>query len=263
MRFTLTALLTTGGLCLLMFVMMWLGLRLGSRHRARRTDDKEPSSTVETAVFGLLGLLLAFTFYGAASRFDLHRQLDVDEANAIGTAWLRIDLLPEESRAGLRTSFREYVDARVAFDRTMEDRSTHDAAIRHTAALQQDIWSRALEACPADCDPGTKNLVFSSLNAMFDIATTQIMATHIHPPRIMYALLFALAMVASMLTGYTLAGQRPRSWFHLLAFPVILAMTIYVVFDVEYPRRGTIRITEFDDLLENYQQEMRMQSVRR
>jgi hypothetical protein len=263
MRFTLTAVLITGGLCLGMFAMLWIGLRIGSRHLAKRTDDKLGNSTVETAVFGLLGLLLAFTFYGAASRFDWHRQLDVDEANAIGTAWLRIDLLPEETRPGLRKSFSEYVGARVAFDSTMEDRSTHDAAVRRSQALQQDIWNQALAGCPADCNPGTKNLVFSSLNAMFDIATTQVMATHIHPPFVMYVLLFALALVASLLTGYALAGQRPRSWLHLGAFPAILAVTVYVTLNVEYPRRGTIRITEFDRLLETYQEEMGAQSVRR
>src|SRR5262245_39597570 len=126
MRFTWTAVLAAGGLCVSMLLVMWGGLRLGSRRLAKHPGDKLGSSTVETAVFGLLGLLLAFVFYGAAGRFDYHRELDVQEANSIGTAYLRIDLLPEESRQALRNRFREYVGARLAFYRTMEEPAAHE-----------------------------------------------------------------------------------------------------------------------------------------
>jgi hypothetical protein len=263
MSFTWAAVLAAGGLCLGMLIVMWIGLRLGARRLAKHPGDKLGSSTVETAVFGLLGLLLAFVFYGAAGRFDWHRELDVDEANAIGTAYLRIDLLPEASQGALRHDVREYVGARLAFYRTMEDRPAQDAATRRTDALQQSIWHEALAACPADCNPGTKSLVFSSFNDMFDMASKQTMGTWMHPPFIMYVLLYALALIAGLLTGYSMADARPRGWLHLLALPAILAVTVYVILDVEYPRRGTIQLGRFDQVLEAMQREMGTQSVRR
>jgi hypothetical protein len=95
MGFELSALLLSGGLFVAMFAMLELGHRPGVR---RRRIDAESAAAgtgvVEGAVFALLGLLIAFTFSGAASRFDERRKLIVEEANAIGTAYLRLDLLP-------------------------------------------------------------------------------------------------------------------------------------------------------------------------
>src|SRR6266513_5079353 len=88
-----------------------MGQRVISRHGASGLANV---SSLEAAVFALLGLLIAFTFSGALQRFDLRRAQAVDEANAIGTAYLRIDLLPASTQPALRETFRSYVDARVA-----------------------------------------------------------------------------------------------------------------------------------------------------
>src|SRR5512139_1750487 len=95
--------------------------RFGRRRRQEEDAPSEVSGPIIGAVFALLGLLIAFTFSGAYSRFDARRQLIVQEANAIGTAYLRVDLLPAETQAPLRESFREYTATRAAQQQYVSD----------------------------------------------------------------------------------------------------------------------------------------------
>src|SRR6187399_822560 len=105
-----------------MLAAMEAGRRIGVRRRARDPEGAEIGlGTINGAVFGLMGLLIAFTFSGAASRFDKRRELVVQEANNIGTAYLRLDLLPASAQPALRERFRRYVDARIAAYRALPD----------------------------------------------------------------------------------------------------------------------------------------------
>ncbi len=98
-----------------MLLMLTLGQFLGRRSRAEETDaDRSRLTGVEAAIFGLMGLMIAFTFSGASARYEMRRQLIVEEANAIGTAYLRLDLLPAASQPALREKFRRYVETRIA-----------------------------------------------------------------------------------------------------------------------------------------------------
>jgi hypothetical protein len=106
-----------GALCMLEFGR-WLGLRRMARDPV---GARAGAGAVEAAVFGLMGLLIAFTFSGAAARFDARRAQLVEEANCIGTAWLRLDLLPPAAQPSLREKFRQYTDARVAAFRKLPD----------------------------------------------------------------------------------------------------------------------------------------------
>jgi hypothetical protein len=110
------------GLFLGTLALLETGRRIGLRRLAK---DSEAARTglgvVEGAIFALMGLLIAFTFSGAASRFDTRRHLVVEEANAIGTAYLRLDLLPSDAQSALRESFRQYVDARLTAYRKLPD----------------------------------------------------------------------------------------------------------------------------------------------
>src|SRR3954452_23698914 len=116
-----------------------LGRRLGLRARARGgAAGVAGSESLETAVFALLGLLIAFTFSGALSRFDVRRNQVVDEANAIGTAYLRIDLLPASSQRQLRDTFRDYVDARISTYRKLPDLAAARAELARSQQLQSD-----------------------------------------------------------------------------------------------------------------------------
>ncbi len=97
-----------------MLLLLEMGRRLGNRRLATDPDGaRAGTGTVEGAVFALLGLMIAFTFSGAASRFDTRRDLIVQETNAIGTAYLRIDLLPVNAQPAMREHFRQYLDSRL------------------------------------------------------------------------------------------------------------------------------------------------------
>ena len=129
------------------------------------------------AIFGLMGLLIAFTFAGAASRFDSRRQLVVEETNAIGTAYLRIDVLPAGATGPPPQAFRRYVDARLEMYRKLPDIQAAKEELARAMALQGEIWTRAVTACRAEANPPATMLVLPALNRMIDITTTQTMAS--------------------------------------------------------------------------------------
>ena len=111
---TLNASLLAGGLLLGMLIFFEVGRRIGKARVVHHPEGlAKGSGAVEAGIYGLLGLLIAFTFSGGASRFESRRQMVTEEANAIGTAYLRIDLLPEASQPVLRQLFREYLDSRL------------------------------------------------------------------------------------------------------------------------------------------------------
>src|SRR5271154_7602118 len=113
-------------------------LQFGHRFRLRRTTEPQ-SSAIEGAVFALFGLLLAFTFSGAVARYDAHRELVIDECNAIETAYLRLDLLPPQSQPPLRQLFRDYVDSRLHLYE-----HTPGEVLPSTEQLQREIWQKSV-----------------------------------------------------------------------------------------------------------------------
>jgi hypothetical protein len=197
-----------------------------------------------------MGLLIAFTFSGAASRFDSRRQMIGDEANAIGTAYLRIDLLPQSAQPTLRQDFRDYLDARLDTYRKLresfgEARKENDRAM----ALQTKIWSESVAACREVNSPAVTTLVLSSENEMIDITTTRLVAAETHPPIVVFYGLGLLVLATSLLAGYGMAGSKTRSWMHMGVYALIMAATLYVILDMEYPRFGLIRIDAADHVL--------------
>jgi hypothetical protein len=256
MEFTPTALLLAFALLAAMLVCIEAGHRIG-RRRAAEAGDAAPAGfgVVEGAVFALLGLLIAFTFSGALSRFDERRQLIVDEANAIGTAYLRIDLLPGDAQPALREKFRNYLDARLAVYRAVPDMKAVEAELARANAIQQEIWRQSLERAPAG--PSATMLLLPALNEMFDIATTRTMAVRMHPPTVVFALLFGFALLGAVLAGNAMATVPGRHWLHSAAFAFALAGAVYVIIDMEYPRLGFIRVDSFDQVLIDLRQSMR------
>ena len=240
-----------------MLILFEAGRRIGVRH-LQRDPNGAPAGigTLEGAVFALLGLLIAFTFSGAAARFDTRRLQIVDEANAIGTAYLRVDLLPEASRPAMRERFRTYVDLRLDVYRKLPDLAAVKLALDRSTALQGEIWSQAVAGCRAESSPCAM-LLLPALNQMIDITTTRTVAAEIHAPWIVFALLFALALVASLLAGYGSAGSRTHSWTHVLVFVAIMTASIYLILDLEYPRFGLIKLDPFDQVLIDVRQNMK------
>jgi hypothetical protein len=225
----------------------WLGRRAIRHHGA----GMQPSvSSLEGAVFALMGLLIAFTFSGALERFDVRRAQVVAETNAIGTAYLRLDLLPAATQPKLRDSFRDYVDSRIATYKKLPDIAAARQELARSQRLQMEIWSQAAAAMRMpETRTSTEVLVMGALNEMFDITTTRVAATQMHPPGIVYGMLFGLALAAALLAGYQSAGEKRRDWIHQVGFAAILALTLYVILDIEHPRMGLVRIEAIDQML--------------
>jgi len=245
--------IVAAGIFIGILVSLVLGRRLGRRAIAHHGSASVPSvSSLEAAVFGLLGLLIAFTFSGALSRFDVRRTQAVEEANAVGTAYLRIDLLPATAQPLLRETLRKYVDARIATYRALPDVNAAHLELVRSQDLQTEIWAQAVAAIRMpEIRPGAELLVMPALNQMFDIATVRVVATQIHPPLIVYEMLIALALASAMLAGYQSAGEKDYDWVHKVGFAGIVAFTVYVILDIEYPRLGWVRLDAIDQVLVN------------
>ncbi|HEY6930813.1 MAG TPA: DUF4239 domain-containing protein, partial [Thermoanaerobaculia bacterium] len=174
MNFTALILGIAASLFLATLAMLEIGHRWGKRHAAEGIEGA--GSAVEGAVFALLGLLIAFTFSGAISRFDSRRELVAQESNAIGTAWLRIDLLPPKDQPGVRDLFRRYLDSRLATYRKISEGQRPDAEVSESGQLQNEIWRVSVAACRADDSITSCMLLLPALNEMIDITTTRAMA---------------------------------------------------------------------------------------
>src|SRR5436189_855053 len=150
MSHAVTVFLFTVGLFFGMLLFLEIGRRIGIR---RMKEDGgtagEGVGAVDGAVFALLGLLIAFTFSGAASRFDTRRQLIVEETNDIGTAYLRLDLLPVDAQPGLREKFRAYLDTRLEVYRKLPDFAAAQEEMVKANRLQVEIWRQSVAASRA------------------------------------------------------------------------------------------------------------------
>jgi hypothetical protein len=225
------------------------GHRVGIRRRSRMPQGFKPVyPTVESSVFGLMGLLIAFTFYGAGSRFDARRNLIMREANAIGTTYLRLDLLPPETQPELREAFRTYVRSRLDVYRKIADFKALNAALDQSLALQRSVWKKTVDATKAS-GPAEKSLVLATLNQMIDITTEQSVALVTHPPPAVFAMLALMVLASSALVGYTMSTSEVRDWVSTLVFALTVSIALYVILDYEFPRAGFIRIDPVDQVL--------------
>jgi hypothetical protein len=248
--------LLLAGLAVLFFALLLLAMRIG-RRLGHGADDKSGAGTaaIEASVFALLGLLVAFTFSGAAQRMAERRDLLVQEVNAIGTAWLRIDMLDAADQPKLREQFRRYVDSRIEYYSHVAALDQREAIAARVGALQKEIWTTSMSAARHAVPPFAASYV-GAVNDMFDLSTAQTVAQKVHPPVATYAFLVFLALVCSCLIGSKLALSQRDSLLHQLVYAVVMTAAIYIIVDFEFPRIGTIRIDQSDALLAAQRQAM-------
>lgn len=251
MSYTIKSLLLAAALFLAMLVALEIGRVIARRTlRSHGEGEARPSTgAVEGAVFALVGLLLAFTFTSAASRFDARRALIVREVNAMGTAWLRLDLLDTERSGGseqIRQAFADYVEARVLAHQQVEDEQKALATLARADELQRSIWIEATTTARGEPSPYVASLVLPALNEMFDSATARVIALRTHLPTPILVLLGGLAVLTAVLAGHSMASRGPRNWFHAIIFAGSMSIAVYTILDLEYPRFGLIRVDEAD-----------------
>ena len=247
--------------CLLLFLGMlflaYVGHRTG-RHVFQSSPDAKKLSTgvVDAAILSLLGLLTAFTFSSAYSRYDTRRALIVEEANAIATAYLRLDLLPIDAQPAIRARFREYVESRIELWRLLPDRKAALAEHARSEQLQKAVWSAAIEATRDETRGDARKLLLPAMNDMIDITTTRLIAVQAHPPLVVFLLLGLLSLGAAWIIGFGMAKATRPSYAHLVVFAALAALALYVILDIEYPRHGLVTLNMPHQLLIQLKQEM-------
>jgi hypothetical protein len=200
------------------FVGLLICLEIGYRLAAQRVrtiaNAFEGFGAIEGAVFGTFGLLLSLTFFGAASRLEARRQLIVTEANAIASAYLRVDLLPNAEQPEVRRLFREYLDERIRISES-SDEAQALAEMPKVAKLQQAIWSHAISATK-EGPPGTP-LLLPALNQMNEIASAKAIAVQTHLPMLVFYFLVTAAMLSGLVAGFGMARGH-RNWVSVLTY---------------------------------------------
>jgi hypothetical protein len=236
------------------FTAMVAAQMAGHRFGLRRSDGdpfatSEGTAAVEAALYALLGLLVAFTFSGAQERLTARRALIVDESNAVGTAYLRLDLLPPDDQPALRDDLRRYVDARIAFYGQLLNLHAAKIEKQRCDDLQRAIWKQAVAASARAGDPRATLLLLPSLNQLFDLAGARYAALRNHLPIAIFVQLVLIALVCAFFAGIGMARRRHPSLLHMIMFAGIIAVTAYVILNLEFPRVGFVRMAHFDALL--------------
>jgi hypothetical protein len=177
--------------------------RLVGLSQIRKRKDQPPASlpAVEGSVFGLMGLLIAFTFSSAAARFEARRQILVQEAAAIGTAWRRGDLLPETRQGDFKDCLRKYVDTQIAFTRAVANGDLDREAILRAKELQRKMWAEAVSASKEGMSPAAAGMLLGSMNAISEMGTVRLAAAENHLPLLIRAMLIVLPLICAVMAG--------------------------------------------------------------
>jgi hypothetical protein len=235
-------------ICLLFFAALVAadeaGYRLGRGTPAQASEEtKTQTNQIQTAVFAVLGLLLAFTFSMAVSRFDARKQALVEETNALGTTYLRTQLLPEPQRTAEVALLRHYVDARLASARPTWYR---DVTLKtQTSDLQQRMWSQAVSAAQQDPRSIPTGLFVQSLNDAIDAQGRRDAARLNYLPGSALYLLFAASILAMGILGYRSGlGGRGRSALGTVMLALVIALVVLIILDFDHPYQGLITISQ-------------------
>jgi len=245
---------------IVLFLGLLAGLELGRWLRRRgaprgavvesATADAS-SAAVDAVVFAVLGLLIAFIFSASASRFDERRKLINDQANALGTAWLRLDLLAEADREPIRQRMRQWVkDSLDVLARSAElEPAALRAALDDLQRLQNESWQLAVAATERSPRPQAVMLVLPPINDWIDLTSTRLAMANRGPPPLSIPTLVVMAVVGAVLTGFNMGKSPSRSFLHMLAFAGVITFAVYVIVDLNEARSGLIRVDAADEAM--------------
>jgi len=233
-------------ICIGLFVFLLLCLEVGFRSglRASKLEDGQGAGQVgaiQGAILGLLGLLLAFSFSAAASRFLERQDLIVQEANAIGTAFLRADLIEEPHRSELRGLFKKYTDhlievsERLAFGLQSSD-------LQQVEVMHHLMWQTAIAGVASR--PVVSLAVLAPLNDVIDIHSTRLAAGRKHLPMPVLGLLMAASGLALGVIGYGSGLGKKRRMVMTLSLVAIIGMALWITLDLDHPRVGLLQLSD-------------------
>lgn len=215
---------------------LWLRKRFA--HAVER--EGQSLKTLESTILALLGLLLGFTFSMAVARFDTRKSLEIEEANDIGTLWLRTSLLSEAARDAERVLIRQYVAARVEFATAGRDADRMTKSANDTAQLQGQMWSIATQEANLRRD-ATSGLFVSVLNDCIDVTEKRTAALENTIPWPAWMMLLAIGAIGCALVA---VGLQANVLSLRILLPLVLASTLAMIYDIDSPRSGFIRVQQ-------------------
>lgn len=233
-----------GVVSVVLLVMAEVGFRLGLP--LSRTKDPSPKSEigiVEAAVLGLLGLLLGFTFAMAVNRFDHRRLMVVEEANAIGTTYLRASFLPDPHRRPVEQLLRNYLDLRIVLKPTPQTEQRLGEIQRESAAIQRQLWAHAVAAGQAQPTPLVASFV-TALNQLIDDDASRLHAARARVPAPVWLLVLLVASAGAFSCGYGAGASGQRSVLTNALMPLLIAVVITLIADLDRPGHGLISTSQ-------------------
>jgi Protein of unknown function (DUF4239) len=217
-----------------------VGLRL---HRTKDEARKWQLGGIQGAVLALLGLLLGFTFAMSTSRYEARGDLVLQEANAIRTIYLRAALLPESRQTNAENLLRRYVDARIAFHDAGPEPAAEVAAEQEAARLQAALWADAIVAARENPTP-VAALYIAAVNDLMLRDAARLAAMHSHVPGAVWLLVLAVSLCGCGISGYSAGASGARSGFANILLPLLIAVVITLITDLDRPRGGLIGISQ-------------------
>ena len=233
------------GLLAAMLVAMFIAYRLGLRRRVRESEETRSQTTaVQGSLLGLLALLLGFTFSLGLSRHDSRSAAVVEEANAIGTAWLRTDFLPEDIKAEAKDDLRRYLRLRTEAGVVPADQAQRRARLVDNAeAAFDELWVAAAKWTAGGGGPASVSYA-ASLNDMIDSLGARDAAIERHVPEVVILMLFGTFVLSGAMLGFSsgLAGTLPATPVYLML--ALIVLLVFMIIDLDRPRRGLIEVNQ-------------------
>ncbi len=239
-----------GGAVVLVLLSVRLGLYLAHCKRKRQGQEAEgPVGAVVGATLGLLAFMLAFAFGMAASRFDTRRALLLDEVNAIGTTYLRADLIPEPHRTAVRGLLRKYVDVRVDLAQRLESLPRNpeilDQAIKASEKLQNQLWAHATALTNADLKNAAITALFiDSLNEMIDMQTKRVTVGRYRVPTIVWVVFCILTVLSMTAVGYQFGQSGRGNWLISLGLALSFSIVVLLITDLDRSAEGWLKVSQ-------------------
>ena len=233
-----------------LFVAIFLcneaGYRAG-RYIQLNTDEEVKAFTgsIQASILGLLALLLGFTFSMSMQRYDSRSMALIDEANAIGTAVLRVQLLPEEFRADANALFRDYVGLRLEIGQIdMTRKEARKVYNQKISDLQNELWTLAIAATNADPRPVTTGVFVKALNDVIDSQGKRNALLQMHVPEVVLMLLFLVFISSGGMMGFSagLSGKRVIAPITLVS--LLITLIVFIIIDLDRPKRGLIQVNQ-------------------
>lgn len=224
-------------------VVMWGSIRLGvvlsARFGALQEDARKDLETVQAAALTLLGLLIGFAFSMAVSRYEERKTYGEAEANAIGTEYIRADLLPAANGVKVRALLRDYLEQRMQFYVARDAQQVRQINTR-TTRLGTELWSDVADAAAVQVTPIVA-LAVSGMNEVLNSRGYAVAAREDRLPAAAWSLLAVVAIVCTLLLGFGARGAQGERMLALVV-PLTVALAFLLIADIDSPASGVIRV---------------------